>query len=91
MNKNSIFGRVERVQKSSHELDLNSIDEHKLFNVGAYSIGYLRELTKDKSFDVGLGGMPTFNQNPSALASYYGGTNHTGFQIFLRFRPSKMK
>ena len=89
--KNAIFGRFERVQKSGHELVLNGADEHRIFNVGAYSVGFLRDIVKDKGFDMGLGGMLTFNQNPAALVPYYGGTNHQGFQIFLRFRPSKMK
>ncbi|MGI8468749.1 MAG: hypothetical protein ACR2N3_09870 [Pyrinomonadaceae bacterium] len=88
--KNAVFGRVERVQKSGHELILNPPDEDKIFNVGAYSIGYLRDIVKDKGIDVGLGGMLTFNQNPAALIPYYGGTNHQGFQVFLRFRPSRM-
>ncbi|MGI9035739.1 MAG: hypothetical protein ACR2GD_06840 [Pyrinomonadaceae bacterium] len=89
--KNAIFGRFERVQKSGHELVLDAADEHKIFNVGAYSIGYLRDIIKDKGIDVGMGGSWTFNQNPAELIPYYGGTNHQGFQIFLRFRPSKMK
>jgi hypothetical protein len=46
---------------------------------------------KGKGIDVGLGGMATFNSNPAALVPYYGGTKHSGFQFFLRFRPSKMK
>lgn len=89
--ENAVFGRFERVQKSGHELVLSAADEHRIFNVGAYSVGYVRDMVKDKGIDVGLGGMLTFNQNPAALIPYYGGTNHQGFQLFLRFRPSKMK
>ena len=40
---------------------------------------------------IGLGGMLTANSNPSALTPYYGGTTHGGWQVFVRFRPSKMK
>lgn len=90
-DKNSIFGRVESVQKSGHELVLDHDDEHDVFRVGAYSLGYLRELTKGKGIDVGIGAMATFNTNPSTLVPYYGGTKHGGWQIFLRFRPSAMK
>lgn len=88
--KNAVFGRFERVQKSGHELVLDAADEHKIFNVGAYSLGFVRDVVKNKGMDVGLGGMLTINQNPASLNAYYGGTTHGGFQVFLRFRPSKM-
>jgi hypothetical protein len=91
--KNAVFGRFEMVQKDGHELVLDHDDpiHDNVFLVGAYSVGYVRDLVKDKALDVGLGGMATFNTNPSELVPYYGGTKHAGWQIFLRFRPSKMK
>lgn len=88
--KNSIFGRAERVQKSGHELVLDHADEHKIFNVGLYSLGYVRDLMKDKGIDVGLGAQATLYTNPQTLNSIYGGDKHGGFQIFLRFRASRM-
>ncbi|MBA2621000.1 MAG: hypothetical protein H0U87_07355 [Acidobacteria bacterium] len=88
--KNSIFGRVERVQKSGHELVLDHAREHEIFNVGLYSLGYVRDLIKDKGIDVGLGAQATFYTNPSTLNQIYGGNKHGGFQLFLRFRPSRM-
>lgn len=89
--KNAIFGRFERVQKSGHELVLDHAQEHDIFNVGAYSLGYVRDLYKNKGLDMGLGGMLTINQNPAGLVPYYGGKNHAGFQVLMRFRPSRMK
>jgi rusticyanin len=89
--RNSIFGRIERVQKSGHELVLDPLDEDKIFWIGAYSLGYIYDVVQGKGIDIGLGGQLTFNQNPASLASYYGGTDHRGFQFFMRFRPSKMK
>jgi hypothetical protein len=91
--KNAIFGRLERVQKDGHELVIPHKDpiHEDVFWLGAYSIGYVRDIVKNKGIDVGLGGMATFNSNPAALTSYYGGTRHSGYQFFLRFRPSKMK
>jgi plastocyanin len=85
-DKNSIFGRVERVQKSGHELVLDDEDHHGVFWVGGYSIGYLREIYKNKNINIGLGAQTTVYQNPTALVPYYGGTIHQGGQIFLRFR-----
>lgn len=91
--KNSIFGRVERVQKDGHELVIPHSDpiHDDVFWVGSYSIGYVRDVVKDKGIDIGLGAMLTGNSNPAALTPYYGGTTHGGWQLFVRFRPSKMK
>jgi hypothetical protein len=88
--KNGVFGRLERVQKSGHELVLDHDLEHDIFWVGAYSLGYVRDIVRDKGIDVGLGGMLTANNNPAALTPYYGGNTHGGWQVFMRFRPSKM-
>jgi hypothetical protein len=91
--KNAVFGRIERVQKDGHELVIPHSDpiHDDVFWVGSYSLGYVRDIFKDKGLDVGLGGMLTFNSNPASLTPYYGGTRHTGYQFFIRFRPSKMK
>jgi plastocyanin len=89
--KNSIFGRLERVQKNSHELALPAPHPEGNFWVGAYSLGYLRELYQTKDLNIGLGAQVTFYQNPASLSSFYGGTNHQGWQVFLRFRSGKMQ
>ena len=88
--KNNIFGRAETVKKSGHELVLDESLEHDLFRVSSVSMGYVRDIYTVKGIDVGLGGMLTGNRNPESLTPYYGGTGHAGWQIFLRFRPSKM-
>lgn len=88
--KNSIFGRAESVEKSGHELVLDHPDDHGIFRVAAYSLGYLREIYRGKGLDLGLGAQVTFNTNPQSLVPYYGGTNHRGIQIFLRVRTSAM-
>ena len=89
--KNSVFGRAEFVEKSGHELALDHDDEHELYNVRAYSLGYIREIYQDKGLNVGLGAQFTINTNPPSLNQYYGGTTHGGWQVFMRFRPSVMR
>ncbi len=89
--KNAVFGRLERVQKNSHELALPAPHPEGNFWVGAYSLGYLREIYQTKDINVGLGAQLTLYQNPAVLAPFYGGTNHQGWQIFLRFRAGKMQ
>lgn len=88
-DKNSVFGRMESVQKNAHELVLDAPHPEGNLWVGAYSLGYLREIVKGKGIDVGLGGMATFNTNPSSISNFYGGTSHGGWQIYLRLRPSR--
>ncbi|HMU32704.1 MAG TPA: hypothetical protein PKC89_02450 [Pyrinomonadaceae bacterium] len=88
--KNAVFGRVERVEKSAHELVLDHSYHGPMYWVGAYSVGYVRDIYSQKGIDVGLGGMLTANSNPASLIPVYGGTRHGGWQIFLRIRPSKV-
>jgi plastocyanin len=88
--KNSVFSRFERVQKSAHELALPAPHPEGNFWVGVLSAGYVRDLVRDKGLDVGLGAQATLYTNPSALTPFYGGTTHGGFQVFLRFRPSRI-
>lgn len=90
-DKNAVFGRLEQVQKNSHELVLEAPHPEGNFWVGAYSLGYLREIVKDKGIDVGIGGMATLNTNPSSISSFYGGKTHGGWQLYMRIRPSKAK
>ncbi len=86
--KNTFYARFERVQKSAHELVLPG---DNVFNVGSYAVGYVRDLSRNKGLDVGLGAQVTFGTNPSSLDSVYGGGTHTGFQVFLRIRPSRLR
>jgi hypothetical protein len=88
--KNSIFGRFERVQKDSHELVLPFPHPEGNLWVGQLSAGYVRDIVKNKGIDVGIGGQATWYTNPASLIPFYGGTNHSGLNIFLRLRPSKM-
>ena len=84
-----MFGRFETVNKSGHDLVLPHPLDHDTFWVNAFSLGYVRDLVQGKGIDVGLGSMVTINHNPATLTPVYGGTTHGGWQMFLRFRPSK--
>jgi len=88
-DKNAVFGRFETVNKSGHDLVLPHPLDHDTFWVNAFSLGYVRDLVQGKGIDVGLGSMVTINHNPATLTPVYGGTTHGGWQVFLRFRPSK--
>jgi hypothetical protein len=90
---NAWYARAELVQKSGHELVLQTPAlEGRLFDVGAYSIGYVRDLKHNSAsgIDVGLGAQITVNSKPSSLDAFYGSGTPVGFEIFFRIRPSRM-
>ena len=82
---------MEAVQKTAHDLALPSPHPEGNFWLGSYSIGYLRDVIKDKGIDAGIGTMATLNTNPKILNGFYGGSKHAGWQIFIRLRPSRAK
>jgi plastocyanin len=89
--KNDIFGRFETVQKSGHDLVLGApAIENTLFTVNMFSAGYVRDIAQTKGIDIGVGGKLTLDHNPSSLSAFYGGTSHGGWELFMRFRPSRM-
>jgi hypothetical protein len=86
--RDTVYFRWERVQKSGHELVLDPPDESRLFPVGGYTVGYVRDLTHGNGLDIGLGTQFTFNDRPDHLDSYYGDDLGYAFEFFLRVRPS---
>jgi len=86
------FTRMENIQKSGHELQLPSAAlQDRKFGLGAYTAGYVRDLTHGTGIDTGLGFAVTADTHPSALNSDYGNGTPLSFQVYLRFRPSRMK
>jgi len=88
--RDTVYGRIEYVEKSEHELVLSGADLEKVFGVGGYTIGYVRDLIHGSSIDLGLGGQFTINTRSGSLDPYYGDDLAYGFQVFLRLRPSRM-
>ena len=88
-DRNTVYFRWERVQKSGHELVLDEADESEIFPVSGYSLGYVRDLSHGKGIDVGLGTQFTINDRPDSLDRYYGADLGYAFQFFLRIRPSQ--
>jgi len=85
--RNTVYLRWERVEKSGHELVLDPQDESRIFPVGGYSIGYVRDLSHGNGVDIGLGTQFTINDRPDTLDRYYGDDLGYAFQFFLRIRP----
>jgi len=86
--RDTVYLRWERVEKSGHELVLDPQDESRIFAIGGYTIGYVRDLSHGKGLDIGLGTQLTINDRPDRLDRYYGDDLGYAFQFFLRIRPS---
>lgn len=86
----SIFARLENVQKSGHELVLSGPLEERKFNVGAYTAGYMRDFRHGQGVDAGIGAALTLSTKPGALDEAYGRGTPISFQIIFRLRPSRM-
>ena len=89
--KNAVFGRYEIVKKSGRDLVLSAPLASGEYWLNVLKLGYIRDIVQDKGLDVGIGGMYSLDHNPRTLAATYGGTTHGGWQLFMRFRPSRMK
>jgi hypothetical protein len=87
--RDTLYARWERVEKSGHELVLNPPDETRIFPVSGYTIGYVRDLSHGDGIDIGLGSQFTINDRPDSLDRYYGGNLGYAFEFFLRIRPSQ--
>lgn len=88
--RDTVYGRIERVEKPGHELVLDEIDHETEFPIKAFTVGYIRDLAHGKGVDVGLGGQFTIYDVPDGLDRYYGDDIPFTFQVFLRVRPSLM-
>jgi len=89
---NTLFSRIELIQKSGSELVLPApFDTPHLYNLGEYTAGYVRDLQHGKGIDTGVGFAVTANTKPSGLDAFYGKGTPVSFEVFFRFRPSRMK
>ena len=94
---NTVFGRVEYVQKSGEDLVVDDqgtlppgsapFATNRIFNVGALALGYIREVGRWKWATIGIGAQGSVNVVPSALEGVYGSRAPVGGLVFVRLRP----
>jgi hypothetical protein len=84
-DRNSVFGRVEYVQKSATDL---VIPGDGRYDIEAVSAGYTREIAHPAHIGIGLGGVVTVDIIPESLDPTYGTRTPLGFAVFVRFRPA---
>jgi hypothetical protein len=88
---NSVFGRVEYVRKSGEELSLTGSLLDQEFDIGAVSLGYVREFAGFRGATFGLGAQGAISLIPSALEGAYGSRTPVGLALFLRVRPGLLE
>jgi hypothetical protein len=86
---NVLFGRAEYVRKTGDDLDFSPAGQ--LYNVGAISIGYLRNFRLADALVISPGAMVTFNLIDGRLDSAYHSQTAVGLAAFIRIRPALMK
>ena len=84
---NSVFGRVEYVRKGGEELSLPDPLSEEEFDIGTFSVGYVREVATYRGATLGLGARGAINLVPPDLESVYGSRTPVGLAVFLRVRP----
>src|SRR5437016_7433859 len=86
--RDTFYTRLERVEKSGHELVLDGADLEKIFPIYAASFGYVHDFAYGDGIDVGLGAQFTIDHRPDELDCYYGDEVGYGLDVFFRIRPS---
>lgn len=87
--RNTLFGRVEYVEKSAEELQIAGFDDDHKFIVESFSLGYIRELVAHaKPLTLGIGVRGTVNLVSRELSPAYGTRTPLGGMIFVRLRPN---
>ncbi len=87
----SIFGRLERAQKTGKDLVLKPALNDNVYTIGAYTLGYVRNLPSSPNHPVfGIGAQVTVNSRPSSLNAFYGSGTPVSYDVFLRLRGPRM-
>src|SRR6478735_4643405 len=91
MNKFSLYGKYEFVQKSTEELALDeSLYGDALFPLHAYTLGLSYDLLKLSKTKIAIGSQFTLNNEDKKLHSLYG-KNPMAFEVYLHIYPGLMK
>jgi hypothetical protein len=87
-NRNTVFGRLEYVEKLGEELNVLPMDRR--FGITQFTLGYVHDFTPNRSYETGVGASVTFSAFPSDLKPVYG-DSPVSFWLFLRIRPAPMR
>lgn len=90
--KNFLTGRIELADKDELFDDQPALEQQQIdardgstFRIGAYTIGYTRDIDLIRHLETGLGANVSLYSLPAAIKPYYG-SHPAGVNVFLRFR-----
>jgi hypothetical protein len=89
LSHNTVFGRIEFVQRSGDDLVLAPQDADSVFNAFVLQLGYVRDFPIGP-VTLGLGIVGSANFLGAGLPPYYGTDVPLGGMAFLRLRPERM-
>jgi len=89
--RNTLFGRLEYVAKSGHDLVLPPPEQEDVFDLGSIVLGYLRQWPISRSLTPGVGIRGSLNIVPEDLRPFYGSRSPWGFMVFARLWPARME
>lgn len=85
--RNSLFGRVEYVNKTAEDLVLAGIPSDRRFNLSNVALGYVRKLASGSGLEMGIGVRGAINFVPASLKNVYGSRSPMGLAAYIRIRP----
>lgn len=87
LGRNYLTGRAELVDKDElfHGQDVPEDIEHGVFQIGALTLGYSRDVLVTKSMRGALGANFTIDSVPGEIQPYYDSSPHSVY-VFLRLR-----
>jgi hypothetical protein len=88
---NTLFGRLELVRKSGHDLVVPPPQDEDVFNIGSLVLGYVHDFGPWASLSPGLGVRGSVNLIERGLSPFYGTRAPTGLMVFLRLRLARMQ
>ena len=89
LSRNTVFGRVEFIQRTVGDLVLPVADAQSIFNAVVLELGYVRDFELGP-VTVGFGAVGSANFLSSGLQPFYSSKVPLGGMIFLRLRPGAM-
>ncbi len=89
LDRLALYTRFEQVEKSAGELLLETFDEHDLFNIKAFTLGFNYTVLRQWNTNLAAGVQGTVYSADRSLDPIYG-NNPKSLEIYLRISPALM-
>ena len=85
--RNTVFGRIEYVEKSAEDLAISSVVPTTEYRVADVALGYVHHVGTIAGLGAGVGVRGSVNVLPEDLAGVYGSRTPLGVALYLQMRP----